>query len=155
MAAEKARNGDSAAIAWLKWMLGALLLLNGAALGLASLRAGVTGALRDASGHNYAAGLLCALLGGVCWAIAHSAVFRSNGGYDPREIPPERLKSYDQATAFGAIAIMLWVASLTTFVVGCERASWLPAEARDRKAIHQPDRPVQSQAQVQIPARTD
>ena len=148
MDGHKARNGDSAAIATLKWMLGALLLLNGGALAVVSAKAGVTAALLDASGHYYAAGLLCALLGGICWAIAHSAVFRSNGGYDPREIPPERLKSYDQATAFGAIAIMLWVASLTTFVVGCERASWLPDENRDRKIVHQPMRPVDTRAAV-------
>ena len=146
MDGHKARNGDSAAIAMLKWTLGALLLLNGAAFALVSAKAGIAAALFDASGHYYAAGLLCALLGGICWAIAHAAVFRSNGGYDPREIPPERLKSYDQATAFGAIAIMLWVASLTTFVVGCERASWLPDENRDRKMVHQPLRPAEARA---------
>src|SRR4051812_21701365 len=142
MEGHKARNGDSAAIALLRWTLAALLLLNGAALALVVAREGIGSALFDGSGHYYAAGLLCALLGAVCWAIAHSTVFRSNGGYDPREIPPERLKSYDQATAFGAVAIMLWVASLTTFVVGCERASWLPDENRG-KALHQPYRPAE------------
>jgi hypothetical protein len=144
MDGHKTRNGDSAAIAALKWAMAALLLLNGGALALMAGKLGIGSALIDASGHYYAAGLLCALLGGICWGIAHSAVFRSNGGYDPREIPPERLKSYDQATAFGAIAIMLWVASLTTFVVGCERASWLPEDNRDHKIVHQPLRPAEA-----------
>jgi hypothetical protein len=144
MDGHKARNGDSGAIAALKWTLAALLLLNGAALAVMAAKLGLGGALVDVSGHYYAAGLLCALFGGICWAIAHSAVFRSNGGYDPRDIPPERLKSYDQATAFGAVAIMLWVASLTTFVVGCERTSWLPDESRDRKVSHQPLRPAEA-----------
>ena len=145
MEGHKARNGDSAAIALLKWTLGALLLLNGAALVLVMAKEGLRGGLLDGSGHYYAAGLLCALLGGICWAIAYSSVFRTNGGYDPREIPPERLKSYDQATAFGAVAIMLWVAALTTFVVGCERASWLPDENRG-KALHQPGRTIETRA---------
>ena len=145
MEGHKARNGDSATIALLKWALGALLLLNGAALALVMAKEGVAGGLLDGSGHYYAAGLLCALLGGICWAIAHSSVFRSNGGYDPREIPPERLKSYDQATAFGAGAIMLWVAALTTFVVGCERASWFPDESRG-KALHQAEKPGEARA---------
>lgn len=151
MEGHKARNGDSSAVAMLRWTLGVLLLLNGAALAFVAAKVGIRGALLDAAGFNYAAGLFCALLGGACWAIAHSAVFAGNGGYDPREIPPERLKSYDKATAFGAIAIMLWVASLTAFVVGCERASWLPEDSRDRKAMHQPEHPAQAQAT----ARTD
>ena len=148
MDGHKAGNGDSGAIAALKWTLAALLLVNGAALAVMAAKLGLGGALGDVSGHYYAAGLLCALLGGICWAIAHNAVFRSNGGYDPRDIPPERLKSYDQATAFGAIAIMLWVASLTTFVVGCERASWLPDETRDHRIVHQPLRPAEARATV-------
>ncbi len=143
MEGHKARNGDSAAIALLKWTLGALLLLNGAALAVIMAKNGIGGVLFEGSGHYYAAGLFCALLGAVCWTIAYSSVFRSNGGYDPREIPPERLKSYDLATASGAVAIMLWVASLTVFVVGCERVSWLPDETRG-KALHQPERPAES-----------
>ena len=146
MAADKARNGDSAAIALLNWALGALLVLNGAALALVIAKDGIAGGLLGGSGHYYAAGLLCALLGGICWAIAHSTVLRGNGGYDPREVAPERLKSYDQATALGAVAIMLWVAALTTFIVGCERASWLPDENRDRKVLHQPNRPGEARA---------
>jgi drug/metabolite transporter (DMT)-like permease len=144
MESHKIRNGDSGAIASLRWALAALLLLNGAALALVAAKQGIGAALVDGSGHYYAAGLLCALLGGLCWAMAHAAVFRSNGGYDPHEIPPERLKSYDQATALGAVAIMLWVASLTTFVIGCERASWLPDENRERKALRQADKPLDS-----------
>jgi hypothetical protein len=146
MDGHKARNGDSAAIASLKWALGALLLLNGTALVLVVGKNGIGGGLIDGAGRYYAAGLLCALLGGVCWAIAHATILRGNGGYDPREIPPDRLKPYDQATALGALAIMLWVAALTTFVVGCERASWLPDENRDRKPLHQPDRPREIRA---------
>ena len=69
MEGHKARNGDSAAIALLKWTLGALLLLNGAALALVIAKDGVGGGLLDGPGHYYAAGLLCALLGAICWAI--------------------------------------------------------------------------------------
>lgn len=151
MEAHEPRNGDSATIALLRWAMVALLLLNGTALAVVINGLGVGAGLLDVSGHYYAAGLLCALLGGTCWAIAHSTVFRSDGGYDPREIPAERLRSYDQATAFGAIAIMLWVAALTTFVVGCERASWFPDETRDHKALRQPDH----QAAAQAAARAD
>jgi hypothetical protein len=146
MDGDKPRNGDSAVIALLKWTLGALLLLNAVALALVIAKEGLKAGLLGGSGHFYAAGLLCALLGGTCWVIAHNSVFRGNGGYDPREAPPEKLESYDQATAFGAVAIMLWVAALTTFVVGCERASWLPDENRDRKPLHQPERLGESRA---------
>jgi hypothetical protein len=125
----KARNGDEGVIALLKWALAALLFVNGAALALAIARKGMSEALLQGSGHYYAAGLLCALLGAGCWAISYRSA--------PAQTS-EQPGSNDLAVAFGAVAIMLWVASLTTFVIGCQQVSWAP----EHKGLHQPERPV-------------
>jgi hypothetical protein len=127
----KPRNGDEGAIALLKWALAVLLFVNGAALVLALAREGLREALLEGSGYYYAAGLLCALLGAGCWAISYSSIPRKPAG--EAGDPPG---SNDQAVALGAMAIMLWVASLTTFVIGCEHVSWAP----ERKALHPTDK---------------
>jgi hypothetical protein len=124
--ADKPRNGDEPAVTLLKWIAAALLVMNGAALALAAATHGADEALFDGSGRYHAAGQLCALLGGGCWAMAYSSMPAAG------ETGAEQAGSSDQAVAFGAMAIMLWVASLTTFVVGCEHVSWAP----ERKALH-------------------
>ena len=123
MEADKPKNGDEGAVALLKWILAALLLVNGVGLALAMFSRGTDEGLLEGSGLYYAAGLFCALLGAGCWSVSYSSMprERSNDG------------SSDPAVASGAMAIMLWVASLTTFVVGCEQVSWVP----ERKALHQ------------------
>jgi hypothetical protein len=137
--ADKPKNGDEGAVALLKWILAALLLVNGVGLALAMFSPGVDEGLLEGSGLYYAAGLLCALLGAGCWSISYSSMPRggSNDG------------SSDPAVASGAMAIMLWVASLTTFVVGCEQVSWVP----ERKAMHQASAPARvPAAQVMVVA---
>ena len=128
MAVDRPKNGDEAAIALLKWIAGALLLLNGAALALRVSADGAREALLDGSGWYHAGGLLCGLLGASCWAISYASTAARSG--DPvREL---QVGSSDQAVAFGAMAIMLWVASLTTFILGCEQVSWAP----EHKSLH-------------------
>ena len=138
MPVEKPKNGDEAAIALLRWIGGALLLLNGAALALAVGRHGAREALLDGSGWFYAGGLLCALLGGACWAISYGYSSGSRG--EPVREP--QVGSSDPAVALGAMAIMLWVASLTTFILGCEQVSWVP----ERKPFHQSESAVRARA---------
>ena len=117
MAVDRPKNGDEASIALLKWIAGSLLLLNGAALALRVSADGAREALIDGSGWYHAGGLLCALLGASCWAISSASTSARSG--DPvREL---QVGSSDQDVAFGAMAIMLWVASLTTFICGLGR----------------------------------
>lgn len=128
MEADKPKNGDEGTVTLLKWILAALLLVNGVGLALAMFSRGADEGLLEGSGLYYAAGLLCAVLGAGCWSISYSSMPRdgsSDGSSDP-------------AVASGAMAIMLWVASLTTFVVGCEQISWVP----ERKALHQASAPA-------------
>jgi len=137
--ANKPKNGDEGAVTLLKWTLAALLLTNGVGLALAMASRGVDEGLLQGSGLYYAAGLFCALLGAGCWSVSYSSTPRdgSNDG------------SSDPAVASGAMAIMLWVASLTTFVVGCEQVSWVP----ERKALHQASAPERVRAaQVMVAA---
>jgi hypothetical protein len=140
---DKPRNGDEGAIALLKWALAALLFVNGAALVLALARHGVREALLEGSGYYYAGGLLCALLGAGCWAISYASTPREPADEAPQpasvgQAGSAQPGSNDPAVALGAMAIMLWVASLTTFVIGCEHVSWTP----ERKAVHQADKSV-------------
>lgn len=144
---DKPKNGDAAAIALLKWILAALLLLNGAALVSAVASRGLREGLLAGSGWDYAAGLLCAILGAFCWSSSYASTSDGRAGarWDPalrRE--GEQAGSNDQAVILGAIAIMLWVASLTTFVVGCEHASWTP-ETQEGKLLHRADKAAPSE----------
>jgi hypothetical protein len=140
---DKPKNGDAAAIALLRWIFAALLLLNGGAFILAATSHGFRQSLFDGVGWNYAAGLLCAFCGGACWTVSYASASRSRGRASLEPIArhttrPEQAGSDDRAIAFGGMAIMLWVASLTSFVIGCEQLSWLPAGAHDQKLLQQP-----------------
>ncbi len=132
---DKPKNSDAAAVALLKWILAGLLLLNGIALLVAERGQAVHRGLLDGFRSNYAAGLLCALAGGLCWALSHGAVPKQDGEEEWNGTLPEQRKARDQAIAFGALAIMLWVASLTTFVVGCEHLSWSPTDSHVSKPL--------------------
>lgn len=127
MAVEKPRNSDAAAVALLKWILAGLLLLNGIALVVASKSEGAHHGLLDGFRSDFAVGLLCALAGGLCWAFSHGSIPKQDGEEEWNGTLPEQRNARDQAIAFGALGIMLWVASLTTFVAGCEHLSWSPA----------------------------
>jgi hypothetical protein len=145
---DKPKNGDAAAIALLKWILAALLLLNGAALVSAVASRGLREGLLAGSGWDYAAGLLCAILGAFCWSTSYASVAegRANAQWDP-DLPREAAQagSNDHAIIMGAMAIMLWVASLTTFIVGCEHVSWTPGETQEGKVLHRADKPALSE----------
>lgn len=142
MEIDRPRNGDAAAAALLKWIFAALLLFNGGAFALAATSYGLRQSLSERIGWDYAAGLLCAVCGGACWAASYASASRSRGRdvLEPvvrQAMRPQQAGSDDRAIAFGAMAIMLWVASLTSFVIGCEQLNWAPAGAHDQKLLQQ------------------
>lgn len=133
---QEPKTSDAAAVAFLKWMLAALLLLNGAALVIAFQAGEGRGGWFGGSRWNYAAGLVCALAGALCWALSHGSISNHDAEDEWSGASSRQPGSRDQAIAFGALAIMLWVASLTTFVTGCEHMSWTPAGDRSHKLLH-------------------
>ena len=135
---EERKNSDAGAVALLKWIFAGLFLLNGTALLVAGKAQGVRDGLLGGFRWNFVAGLLCAMAGGLCWALSHGAIVRQEAEEDSSGRQPEQRGSRDRAIAFGALAIMLWVASLTTFVAGCGHLSWTPSE-RDQKPLHSVD----------------
>jgi hypothetical protein len=136
VAADKPESSDATTIALLKWIFAGLLLLNGAALLIAAMGQGGSGALLRGFRWNYAAGLACALAGGLCWLLSHGAIPREDREDDSNRSRFDPRGARDQAIAFGAIAIMFWVASLTTFVIGCEHLSWSPGGDRTQRLLH-------------------
>lgn len=136
VAVDKPKNSDAATIALLKWIFAALFLLNGAALIVAEKMDGIRGGLLGGFRSNYAAGLICAIVGGLCWMLSQGSIPKHETEEEWNGAPPEQRGARDQAIAFGAFAIMLWVASLTTFVTGCEHLSWSPGGDRIPKLVH-------------------
>ncbi|HEY1606336.1 MAG TPA: hypothetical protein VGF77_12150 [Allosphingosinicella sp.] len=135
--AEKPKNADAAAIALLRWILAGLVLVNGLAL-LVAVNGGRAGLL-GGSRWNYVAGLLCALVGAICWAASRASSPKRDSEEDGNGGGPGQSGVRDQAIAFGAFGIMLWVASLTAFVTGLEHLSWAPAGDRLHAAQTDPD----------------
>ena len=136
---EKSKNPDAAAVALLKWILAALLLVNGLALAVA-ISGGHEGLLAPAR-WNYVAGLLCALIGALCWAASRASNPKPGEEETDRAAPAPR-GPRDQSVAFGAFGIMLWVASLTAFVTGLEHLSWAPGG--DQKPVHPAPRGIET-----------
>ncbi|HEX5184876.1 MAG TPA: hypothetical protein VFW19_17190 [Allosphingosinicella sp.] len=137
--AAKSKNTDAAANSLLRWILAGLILVNGLAL-LVAVRGG-SGGLLGGSRWNYVAGLLCALVGAVCWAASRASIPRHDAEEDANGARAGQGGLRDQAIAFGAFGIMLWVASLTAFVTGLEHLSWAPAGDRLHSAQADPDAP--------------
>ena len=133
---QESKTSDAAAVAFLKWILAGLLLLNGAALVIAFKNGDGHGGLFGDSRWNYVAGLACALAGALCWALSHASIANQDAEDEWNPARSGQPGSRDRAIAFGALAIMLWVASLTTFITGCEHMSWTPAGDRNHKLLH-------------------
>jgi drug/metabolite transporter (DMT)-like permease len=132
VAVETPKNSD-AAVALLRWILAGLILLNGVAWVVSAKGpGGLLGGYRA----DYAAGLACALVGGLCWALSHAAISHEDGEEEWNGARPEQRGARDRAIAFGALAIMLWVASLTTFITGCEHLSWSPVADHKLTPLH-------------------
>lgn len=141
-----AKDADAATIRFLQWIAGALLLLNGGAL-ILSTRAHAARGLFDAPGKSWLVGLLCALLGGILWALAYASMMRDHETREARiGAAADRQETGDLARTLGALAIMLWVASLTGFITGCESLSRLPEENAVRMAAHRPPGVREAQA---------
>ncbi|HEX4737125.1 MAG TPA: hypothetical protein VH331_06150 [Allosphingosinicella sp.] len=136
MAVEKAEGSDATTIALLKWIFAGLLLLNGGALILATEGRAVHDGLLGGFRWNYAAGVACALVGGLCWMLSHGSIPQHDGGGERNGALQDRPGARDHAILFGTLAIMLWVASLATFVTGCERLSWSPRVDRTQRLLH-------------------
>ncbi|MDB5692869.1 MAG: hypothetical protein JWO81_1932 [Alphaproteobacteria bacterium] len=118
------KSADAAAIRLLQWIAAALLLLNGGALVLVMKAHGVRGVF-DGGGRSFAGGLLAALAGALFWALAYGALsrdrdMRARDAAQPGAPEPDTQETGELPKTLCAIAIMLWVGSLTGFITGCE-----------------------------------
>ncbi|MET1112358.1 MAG: hypothetical protein ABWX67_12605 [Allosphingosinicella sp.] len=122
----------------LKWTLGALLAVNGGALiallGADELRAE---AFKEAA-FFFGGGMLCALIGGICWTIGLS-LLSADGlkrAWNPEPLEEDALASLKTQKATGYWLIpgsLCWIAALFFFVMGCISTAFVPQAAEFEK----------------------